>query len=130
MVSSTSTRPTQMECECSRRSMKDAIHLSSCFVSRIPPTFAMMTRTPAQSHEDHAGTGIPGSTLLSAINQIEWTDNQHFVKPYIRRFFFSGVACTCALIPYLFSWKFSKASEIAPTCYMMFRKRNVTGRHG
>lgn len=37
-------------------------------------------------------------------------------KHYIRRFFFSGVECTCAFIPYVFNWKFSKASDTASTC--------------
>jgi hypothetical protein len=68
--------------------MKDAIHLSSCFVSRIPPTFAMMTRTPAQSHEDHAGTGIPGSTLLSAINQVYYVPSKFSKTKIILHSFF------------------------------------------
>lgn len=35
---------------------------------------------------------------------------------YLLRFFLSGVSCTCALIPYVFNWKFSNASETASTC--------------
>lgn len=59
---------------------------------------------------------------LYIIKYIIWLDvNQERQStrwsPHKRLFFFSGVSCTCALIPYVFNWKFSKASEIAPTCF-------------
>jgi hypothetical protein len=46
----------------------------------------------------------------------KFMEADHHGQPYRQRLFFSGVACTCALIPYVRNWKFSKASEIAPTC--------------
>lgn len=36
---------------------------------------------------------------------------------YLFCFFFWGVPWTWVFIPYIFTWKFSKASETAPTCY-------------
>lgn len=49
-------------------------------------------------------------------NQVGAWKRSNNGKTYLLRFFFSGVSCTWAFILYVFSWKFSKASETASTC--------------